>query len=333
MDDYLDAEAAARLIDKAARPNNRDWWVRCPAHEDIRPSLCVSDDGEKTLFYCAAGCTQRQILEVLRSKRKIEPRRFFRRAKDGSERSFTSAGFHSSSSSRRDEKPAKPKSSPDIYMGASASLRPPANHEINHPDDLRHVASWNWHDAHGRLLAVTARFEDRNGHKDVLPFTPWTEAERPSQIIWKAKAPPLDSLWYDQHLDDGVSPILAVEGEKCVEASKRLITGPSPFFFNEMPWITTVLGGARKLGRMNLSKLAGRHLIIMQDMDKAGLQFAGSFLHSDAASITLIRIPRLRVEWKDVPTGYDNADMETDGFTFRDLEKAGESKIITLTLR
>lgn len=144
---------------------------------------------------------------------------------------------------------------------------------------------------------------------------------------------PMDDLWYDLHLDDTVSPILVIEGEKCAEAAKKLITRPSPLFFDAVPWSTTILGGARKLGRMNLAKLAGRHLIVMQDMDKAGLQFAGSFLHSDAASITLLRIPRLNPRWAEVPVGYDIADMADDGFTIQHLEQAAQSKIIMMTLR
>lgn len=188
MSAYLNAKDTAQLIDKAARPNGHDWWARCPAHEDHRASLCISSDGRKTLFYCAANCTQKQILAAIEQKFKIKPSRFFCEPLKPGARSAASTAFAHAQPAIADA-PVKVRQKP-IYCGGVASLRPPANHEIYHHDHLRHTATWKWHDAHGRLLAVTARFEDDKGGKDVLPFSPWCSAERPNQIEWQSRTPP-----------------------------------------------------------------------------------------------------------------------------------------------
>lgn len=40
---------------------------RCPAHDDLSPSLCVTA-GEKLLVHCFAGCTQAAVIEALQAR-------------------------------------------------------------------------------------------------------------------------------------------------------------------------------------------------------------------------------------------------------------------------
>jgi len=49
-----------------ARRKGKGWSARCPAHEDQRPSLSVSecDDG-RTLVWCHAGCTVNAIRDAV----------------------------------------------------------------------------------------------------------------------------------------------------------------------------------------------------------------------------------------------------------------------------
>jgi len=46
---------------------NGEHQIRCPAHEDRQPSMVarVSDDGEKLLLHCRAGCSNEAILEAV----------------------------------------------------------------------------------------------------------------------------------------------------------------------------------------------------------------------------------------------------------------------------
>jgi putative DNA primase/helicase len=45
------------------------WVARCPAHDDRKPSLSISDsDDGKVLVRCHAGCQQEQVLAAIRSR-------------------------------------------------------------------------------------------------------------------------------------------------------------------------------------------------------------------------------------------------------------------------
>lgn len=48
------------------RPLGTDrWQVKCPAHEDSRPSLSIKQVADKVLVYCHAGCTHRAISDAV----------------------------------------------------------------------------------------------------------------------------------------------------------------------------------------------------------------------------------------------------------------------------
>lgn len=49
----------------ADRQGRRTWKACCPSHEDGDPSLLITEDSDRALFYCRSGCNQDQILNVL----------------------------------------------------------------------------------------------------------------------------------------------------------------------------------------------------------------------------------------------------------------------------
>jgi putative DNA primase/helicase len=56
---------------------------RCPAHDDNHPSLKVSQEHGRALFYCHTGCTQEAVIEALRARGiwpERQPRRLSHRA-------------------------------------------------------------------------------------------------------------------------------------------------------------------------------------------------------------------------------------------------------------
>jgi putative DNA primase/helicase len=76
------AEDIAKALN--GRKAGGSWMAPCPAHNDSKPSLSIrdSDDG-KLLLHCHAGCDQRRVLAVLRSRGlwvNNGPRRFARSA-------------------------------------------------------------------------------------------------------------------------------------------------------------------------------------------------------------------------------------------------------------
>jgi rhodanese-related sulfurtransferase len=46
--------------------------ARCPAHEDKNPSLAICEKDGKVLFYCHAGCSQRDVLAALKARGILE---------------------------------------------------------------------------------------------------------------------------------------------------------------------------------------------------------------------------------------------------------------------
>lgn len=50
-----------------ARPAGKGKWrACCPAHDDKNPSLSIAETHGRTLVYCFAGCTQQEVIDVLR---------------------------------------------------------------------------------------------------------------------------------------------------------------------------------------------------------------------------------------------------------------------------
>jgi hypothetical protein len=50
------------------RRYGRGWRARCPSHPDKHPSLDIADRDGRTVFICRAGCTQRDVIEVLKQQ-------------------------------------------------------------------------------------------------------------------------------------------------------------------------------------------------------------------------------------------------------------------------
>lgn len=42
-----------------------DYMVKCPCHLDKKPSLHITDKGDKILIWCFAGCESKDILKKL----------------------------------------------------------------------------------------------------------------------------------------------------------------------------------------------------------------------------------------------------------------------------
>lgn len=49
------------------RKTQTGWIACCPAHEDSNPSLSLTQDGDKTLVHCHAGCSQEDVINTLKS--------------------------------------------------------------------------------------------------------------------------------------------------------------------------------------------------------------------------------------------------------------------------
>lgn len=66
-------EAVKALGKKVTPLTPTSWAAQCPAHEDRKPSLTITDGGDKCLMHCHAGCSNNDILGVLA----LQPRDMF----------------------------------------------------------------------------------------------------------------------------------------------------------------------------------------------------------------------------------------------------------------
>jgi putative DNA primase/helicase len=63
----MTAEAIAKAL--GGRKMGGSWMARCPAHDDRTPSLSIRDaDDGRVLIRCHAGCEQKQVIAILRSR-------------------------------------------------------------------------------------------------------------------------------------------------------------------------------------------------------------------------------------------------------------------------
>jgi len=63
----MSAEAVAKALD--GRRVGAGWVARCPAHDDRKPSLSITDsENGNVLVCCHAGCEQHRVIAVLRAR-------------------------------------------------------------------------------------------------------------------------------------------------------------------------------------------------------------------------------------------------------------------------
>lgn len=58
-------EEIVRRFDGAKKINNNSYQVKCPSHKDDKASLTITQEGDKILIYCHAGCDIKDILEAV----------------------------------------------------------------------------------------------------------------------------------------------------------------------------------------------------------------------------------------------------------------------------
>lgn len=60
----LRAEQIAKAL--SGRKSRGAWTARCPAHDDLKPSLSLTDADNKVLVHCHAGCDQSAVVDALK---------------------------------------------------------------------------------------------------------------------------------------------------------------------------------------------------------------------------------------------------------------------------
>src|SRR5579859_7376119 len=120
----------------SAKKSGNGWLARCPAHEDRRASLSVSegDDG-RALLNCHAGCGAAAILSAL---------------------GLTLADLFPSKADPSPTRNGKPKAAGRTFATANDAV---AELERRHG---KRSALWPYHDAHGEPVGVVVRWDGKD---------------------------------------------------------------------------------------------------------------------------------------------------------------------------
>ena len=266
-------EAEARLEGVQWKPDG-SFTALCPAHDDHRNSLSVSegDDG-KLLMHCHANCEYEEVIEALST---IKPK-------------------GKSTNKERTKTRLKDDLTPVPFV--DDDMIEPDYERICGFDPIR---VYHYTDDRGR----TRGYIVRSAEKRFMPITPWRTKE--GEIVWRPKGfdrpRPLYNLEELANADDGA--VLVVEGEKTADAARDLITSHT---------VTTWHGGAKAIARTDWTPLAGRDVVLWPDADPPGLEAVDAIARElrciGAKSVRIVNLPDgLPKGWDladDIPEGID----------------------------
>jgi hypothetical protein len=171
-----------------ARKAGKGWLARCPAHDDRRASLSVSEGDDGTaLVKCHAGCETSAILSAVGLKwTDLFP---------------TKAG----SSSKRH---GKPKPAAPAFPTANAAVS-----ELEGRHDKR-SALWTYHDAQGEAAGVVVRWDKPSG-KGIRPAARYSDG-------WRIGAMPEPRPLYRLPELATARRVIVTEGEKAADQARAL---------------------------------------------------------------------------------------------------------------
>jgi putative DNA primase/helicase len=172
------------------------------------------------------------------------------------------------------------------------------------------VGIWPYQDAHGRLIAYSARLEyfDTTGkrQKEVLPLT-YCRVEEDGErvyVAWRACGVPSPRPLYNlpRLLASADAPVIITEGEKKADVVDALFPGYIGI---------TSMGGAHAAKKSDWVFLAGRNVVIWPDNDGPGREYAEDVAAlattAGAAFVAIVDVP------KDWPEGWDLANPLPEG--------------------
>jgi len=265
------------------RQNGKGWTARCPAHDDRRPSLSLSegDDG-RALVRCHAGCETDAICAAVGL-----------RIVDLMPTADTLP------------RPAKPNGKPAGKTYPTARDAVAALDSVMARDNGRRVAHWPYHDANGKPIAVVVRYDlpTPTGKKQEKTFRP--VARRGDR--WTIGGMPAPRPLYGLPDLADAQRVYITEGEKSADAARSIgLTA------------TTSAHGSQSPDKTDWTPLAGKQCVILPDNDEPGGKYANAVAEilakqTPPATVKVVELPDLPlhgdiVDWLDT---HDAVEPET----------------------
>ena len=266
-------ESIANALGGAIKNGDDSWNAVCPAHDDVGPSLTISESKQgRLLVHCHGGCTQEAVIKALDAK-----------------------GLWPKRAVKSEPLPHAPKGTdwPD-----SAA----------HPRYGEPFRSWQYFTADGDPVGLVHRWnlgvkEDGRTDKTFASQTWGVYDSGKAGWVWKTFAKPRP-LYRLQLLKGETRPILLVEGEKTADAAISIM---GEWFPMTMP------GGSKAAKYTDFTPLKGRDVTIWPDSDEVGVtganRVAEILLALPARSVRVIKLPEdLPKHWDladALPDGWD----------------------------
>ncbi len=235
-------EKILSLLPDATKSGN-GWTACCPAHEDSRASLSISegDDG-RALIHCFAGCPVDAICDEVG----LQPADLFPNRSTAS--TSTEPRQVQTKPGNRRREAAKPQGRAfATYEEAVAAL------------ERRHgpvSASWTYHDAAGVPVGINLRWDLPDGTKDIRPVSRHADG-------WRLGGMPDPRPLYRLPELANADRVYVCEGEKAADAARSIgLTA------------TTSAHGSLSAAQTDWGPLAGKAVVILPDHDAPGQQYA-----------------------------------------------------------
>ncbi len=231
------------------------WIARCPCHDDRKPSLSIAiGDKQPVVFKCMAGCENNDILAAM-------------------DLTWTDILGASPNGQKRERRASWPAAYPTFELAVAAAERQTHG---------KPSGTWTYRHANGDEHFRVVRFDQSNGKT----FRPFHRTDRG----WVQTDPPGELSLYrlpDLLLDDELEVVYLFEGERCVEAARKLgLTA------------TTSAHGCKSPKKSDWAVLAGKQVVAMPDNDSGGRKYAqtsaGILTSLDPpASVKIVSLPDL----------------------------------------
>lgn len=274
------SSATTKILERLsdAKETSSGWMARCPAHEDRRPSLSISEgeDG-RALLRCHRGCSTKEIVDALG----LEERDLF---DDSTKRPPTPAIVATKKASR----PKIEKKAGKTYPTADAA-------QAAYGRAIGRKAAHVWeYVVEGEVVGLTLRWDKPNGKRDeIRPVSRHADG-------WRLEHMPTPRPLFNlsELSAPGGRRVYVVEGEKCVDAAGGLGLAPA----------TTSAGGASSARQSDWTPLAGHDVVILPDADAPGRKYAAEVAETLQAldPPAVVRVVDLAPDRDD---GSDVADM------------------------
>lgn len=244
----------------------------CPVHADTTPSLAIKWQSDRLIYNCYGHCGVGLIFKAIRGMG-YDPVTGHRL--DGVKmRAMPVTGPKPKS----EEEEFKEQHHYDAHAYPNWLKTLWAWPRLTDPTDIRRFV-YRDYDGHPLMTVTSYRKENAKGKlkKYFLPRSPWVNNKTGKLFIAKYTGPePRPPYGAESLVRPG--PVFAAEGEKCRDALNYIMQNRFP--------VISVYGSAPT--QADLSKIAGRTLIISRDHDSPGLAYATELqrLH-DGPSITI----------------------------------------------